>query len=61
MASAMPDLLLPSQPQGVTAPWPVPITKLYCLVTEAHEYEWAYTMTATDHDHDGHSNENVKN
>jgi len=24
MASAMPDLRLPSRPQGITAPWPVP-------------------------------------
>ena len=34
MASAMPDLRLPSQPQGITAP--LTATKLYCLVTEAH-------------------------
>ena len=31
MASATPDLRLPSQPQGITAS-----TKLYCLATEAH-------------------------
>jgi len=33
MASATPDLRLPSQPQGITG------TKLYCLVTEAHVCE----------------------
>jgi len=37
MASATPDLRLPSQPRGITAP--LPGTKLYCLVTEAHVCE----------------------
>jgi len=34
MAGAPPDLRLPFQPQTVTliAPWPVPRTKLHCLV-----------------------------
>jgi len=31
VASATPDLRLPSQPQGITAH-----TKLHCLVTDAH-------------------------
>jgi len=35
VASATPDLRLPSQPQGITAHWLVP-TNLYCMVTEAH-------------------------
>ena len=39
MASATPDIRLPSQPQSITALWAVPTTKLYCLVTEAHGYE----------------------
>ena len=38
MASATPDLRLPSRLQSVAALWPVPI-KLYCLVTEAHGCE----------------------
>ena len=37
MASATPDLRLPSQPQGITGP--LTSTKLYCLVTEAHVCE----------------------
>jgi len=36
MASATPDLRLPSQPQNITAHWPVP---KYCLVTEANGCE----------------------
>jgi len=37
MASVMPDLQLPSQLQGITAP--LTGTKLYCLVTEVHVCE----------------------
>ena len=37
MASATPDLRLPSQPQGVTAPWSVP--NYTAWATEAHVCE----------------------
>ena len=36
MASAMPDLWLPSQSRGITAYRPSTGTKLYCFVTETH-------------------------
>ena len=36
MASAKPNLRLPSQPQGITAPWPVPN---YTALWEAHVCE----------------------
>jgi len=36
MASVTRDLRLPSQPQNITAPWPVPN---YTMVTEAHGCE----------------------
>ena len=37
MASATPDLRLPSQPQGITAPWPVPN---YAALWQRHVCVW---------------------
>jgi len=37
MASATPDLRLPSQPQGITAPWPVPN---YTAWWQRHVFVW---------------------